>query len=164
MVQGREALDGATELYFDLESQLGPRFAADAVVGRWVPCIGRFQRRTGGGMRRSRRRRWDTAGSPTSPGSLGATPKPCGTARKTWRSFPWTRPPAASEKKGGRKPSGEAQPGLVQAVENAVADRMSVRPSIRRFVGPAARRKRSPWNWPSKAMASPQFRARSHYL
>ena len=44
------------------------------------------------------------------------------------------RPQAASEKKGGRKPASEAQPGLVEAVEKSVADRTAgspVDPEIR---------------------------------
>src|SRR5438309_8651591 len=38
-------------------------------------------------------------------------------ARKTWLNFPRTRPRAASEKKGGRKPASVAQPELLPAVE-----------------------------------------------
>src|SRR5215211_831928 len=38
-------------------------------------------------------------------------------ARKTWLNFPRTRPRAASEKKGGRKPASVAQPELVPALE-----------------------------------------------
>ena len=44
------------------------------------------------------------------------------------RSCPWTRPLAASEKKGGRKKAVIAQPGLQAAVEEAVADRTAGSP------------------------------------
>ena len=43
------------------------------------------------------------------------------TATRTWNSFPWTRRLAASEKKGGRKHAVIAQPGLQEAIEEAVA-------------------------------------------
>src|SRR5687767_12088595 len=85
-------------------------------------------------MRRSRRRKWDMAGCRMWPSSLGATRKRCGTARRTWPNCHRTKPPAASEKKGGRKPASEAQPGLVEAVQEAVVDRTAgspVDPEIR---------------------------------
>jgi len=44
------------------------------------------------------------------------------------RSCPWTQPLAASEKKGGRKKAVVAQPGLQEAVEEAVADRTAGSP------------------------------------
>lgn len=44
------------------------------------------------------------------------------------RSCPSIRPPAASEKKGGRKKAISAQPGLREAVEEAVADRTAGSP------------------------------------
>src|SRR6188508_2771869 len=62
------------------------------------------------------------------PSCSAATRTPCGMARPTWPSCPRTRPPTASEKKGGRKSASVAQPGLAEAVEEAVAERTAGSP------------------------------------
>src|SRR5688572_12344314 len=85
-------------------------------------------------MRPLRRRRWGMVGSRMSPGSLGATRKRCGTARRTWPNCHKTEPPAGSGKKGGRKAGKEGPAGLVEAVQEAVVDRTAgspVDPEIR---------------------------------
>src|SRR5688500_12433283 len=74
------------------------------------------------------------AASRTSPSCSNVIPKRSGMARKTWGNSRRTRPRAASEKKGGRKPASEAQPGVVEAVEESVAERTAgspVDPNIR---------------------------------
>ncbi|MEX0713211.1 MAG: ISAzo13 family transposase [Pirellulales bacterium] len=44
------------------------------------------------------------------------------TGNWTWTSSRWTRRPAGSEKKGGRKKASIAQPGLVETIQTVVAD------------------------------------------
>src|SRR5215204_1226450 len=88
----------------------------------------RCRRRIGGGMRRSRRSRSGTGEWRTWLGSLAATRTRCDRAKPTSPLCPRTRLLAASEKKGGRKSASMAQPGLTEAVQEAVADRTAGSP------------------------------------
>jgi hypothetical protein len=51
-----------------------------------------------------------------------ANPTRSAVGAKTLRNFPWTRPSAASEKKGGRRKASVASPALVEAVADVVAE------------------------------------------
>src|SRR5712672_792379 len=58
----------------------------------------------------------------TSPTCSVAIPTRFVTGRKTLNCCPRTRRPAATEKKGGRKPASVAQPELVPAVEALIEE------------------------------------------
>src|SRR2546426_3842387 len=88
----------------------------------WWRCTIRCPRRTGVGMRPSRRRNLATAACSMWRTCSTVMRTPSIVGGTTWRSFPLIKRPGASEKKGGRKKASIADPELVEAVETAVAE------------------------------------------
>src|SRR5688500_12748627 len=81
-----------------------------------------FQKRTGGGMRRSRRKSSGMAGFTMWQSCLIATLTRSAAAVKMSNNCRAMRQSDASEKKGGRKHASSALPALREAIEGRVAE------------------------------------------